>query len=47
MATDKKKHVAKTRKKQNENKALKQTGEKPKATKKIVLTREQSAKVKE
>lgn len=47
MATDKKKHDAKVRKAQNENKALKASGEKPVATKKIVLTREQSAKLKE
>ena len=46
MATDKKKHVAKSRKKANENKALKSSGDKPAATKKIVLTREQSAKLK-
>ena len=46
MATDKKKHVAKSRKRANENKALKASGEKPVATKKIVLTREQSSKEK-
>ena len=47
MANDKKKHVAKVRKAQNKNKTLKQAGEKPKATKKVVLTRAQSAKAKE
>ena len=47
MANDKKKHDAKKRKTQNKDKALRAAGEKPKATKKIVLTRAQSAKLKE
>jgi len=41
MANDKKKHDAKVSKKQNEAKALKAAGLKPKATKKIVRTRAQ------
>jgi hypothetical protein len=47
MANDKKKHIAKANKERNENKALKAAGEKPAASKKIVLTRAQSAKAKE
>lgn len=43
MANDKKKQTAKIQKARNENKALKAAGAKPAATKKIVLTREQSA----
>ena len=43
MANDKKKKVAKTNKARNQKKALKAAGKKPKATKKIVLTRAQSA----
>lgn len=46
MSTLKKKK-AKTNKARNENKKLKAAGLKPIATKKIVLTREQSAKAKE